>query len=126
MIQSMQMTPTTQRNASLVGPSTATHGPAAGMPLSILDEDNLMMINDAETMSPPGVAKAANRKYNYSNTTKTNTMNRKANILPQSMSGLRTVANKLPDSHLSKVPLDKLLSYTTAGSKNLMSRLSDL
>jgi len=122
----MQMTPTTQRNASLVGPSTATHGPASGMPLSILDEDNLMMIDDVETMSPAGVTKAANRKYNYSNTAKTNTLNRKANIVPPSIGGMRTVANKLPDSHLSKVPLDKLLSYTTGGGKNLMSRLSDL
>lgn len=30
--------------------------------------------------------------------------------------GLRTVANKLPESHLSKVPLDKLLSYNNSSS----------
>ncbi len=53
-------------------------------------------------------------------------MNRKINVVPQSLGGIRTVANKLPDSHLSKVPLDKLLSYANnTGMKNL-TRLSDL
>jgi hypothetical protein len=44
------------------------------------------------------------------------------------MVGLRTVANKLPDSHLSKVPLDKLLSYntSTAQAKKDFGRISDL
>jgi hypothetical protein len=78
MIQSMQMTPTTQRNASLVGPSTGTHGPS-GMPLSILDEDNLM-IDDSEAVSPS--ATKASRKNHYANTSKTNTMSRKINVVP--------------------------------------------
>ena len=95
------------------------------MPLSILDEDNLM-IDDSEAVSPS--ATKASRKNHYANTSKTNTMSRKINVVPQSMVGLRTVANKLPESHLSKVPLDKLLSYntSTAQAKKDFGRISDL
>jgi hypothetical protein len=100
------------------------------MPLSILDEDNLL-VDDIEAVSPTTNPKSAagSRKYhNNSNTAKANTASRKINVVPQSIGVLRTVANKLPDSHLSKVPLDKLLSYNTGigHSKKEVGRNSEL
>jgi hypothetical protein len=49
------------------------------MPLSILDEDNLT-IDDTEAVSPS--ATKASRKNHYANTSKTNTMSRKINVVP--------------------------------------------
>lgn len=93
--------------------------------MSILDEDNFT-VDDSETVSPSTTK--AFRKNHYANTSKTNIMSRKINVVPLSMVGLRTVANKLPESHLSKVPLDKLLSYnsSTAQAKKDFGRISEL